>query len=58
MDDIFLANRAYINGTVNGTLLHYYFINFVMNSHVKDAGQSLINDNFIVVGIVKSTFKQ
>ena len=24
----------YINGTVNGTLLHYYHMNFVVNSHV------------------------
>ena len=23
----------YFEGTVNGTLLHYYLINFVMNSH-------------------------
>ena len=38
--------------------LHYYLINFVVNSHVKDPGQSLINDNFTVVSIVKSTFKE
>ena len=28
--------------------------NFVGNSHVKDPGQSLINDNFTVVSIIKS----
>ena len=35
-----------------------YLINFVVNSHVWDTGQSLINDNFTVVSIVKSTFKE
>ena len=30
----------------------------VVNSHVYDTGQSLINDNFTVVSIVKSTFKE
>ena len=28
----------YFNGTVNSSLLHYYLIHFVMNSHVKDPG--------------------
>ena len=46
------------NGTLNGTLLYYYHLNFVVNSHVKDPGQSLINDNFTVVSIFKSTFEE
>ena len=48
----------YFNGIGNATLLHYYLIHFVVNSHVYDPGQSLINDNFTVVSIVKSTFKK
>ena len=36
----------YFDGTVNGTLLHYYHINFVVNIHVKNLGHILINDNF------------
>ena len=32
------------NGTVNGDLLYYYLVEFVVNSHVKDLGKSLIND--------------
>ena len=31
-----------------GTLLHFYRINFVVNSHFQDPGQFLINDNFTV----------
>ena len=48
----------YFDGTVNGTLLHYYHINFVVNIHVKNLGHILINDNFTVVSIVKSAFKE
>ena len=48
----------YFNGTVNSTFLHYYLINFVLKSHVKDLGQTLINDNLTVVSIIKSTFKE
>ena len=45
----------YFNGTVNSTFLHYYLMNFVVNSHVKDPGQSLKNDNLTMVSIVKGT---
>ena len=38
-----------LNKTVNGNLLQYYIIYFVVNRHVYDPGQSLINDNFTVV---------
>ena len=38
--------RYHRNSTVNGTLLHYYPIDFVVNSHVQDPGQFIINDNF------------
>ena len=41
---------------LNGTLLHYYLV-FVVNSHVKDPGQSLMNDSFTLVSMIKSTFK-
>ena len=34
----------YFNGTVNSTLLHY-FINFTVNSPIKNPGQSPQNDN-------------
>ena len=49
------------NGTVNcmyfvASLL--YTIHLVVNSHVKDPGQSLINNDFTVISIVKSTFKE
>ena len=37
---------------------HYYHIDFVVNSHISDPGQSLINDNLTVVSIVMSTFKE
>ena len=40
------------------TLLHYYLMNFVVNNHVQDLGQSLMNDNLTVVSIVKTTFKE
>ena len=30
----------------NSTLLQYYLIGFVVNSHVEDPWQSQINDNF------------
>ena len=50
--------EQYFNGTVNGTLLHYY-LKFCLHRHVKYPGQSLINDNFTVVSIYKSIpFKQ
>ena len=42
----------------DSTLLHYYPIKFVVNVHVQDPEQSLINDNFTVVSILKSTFKE
>ena len=45
----------YFNGTVNGTLLHYYLENFVVHSHFQNPGQSIINDKFTVVRIFKST---
>ena len=31
---------------VKSTFLHHYLINFVVNSHVLDLGQYLINGNF------------
>ena len=34
-------------GIASGTLLHYYLINFVVNSHLSDPEQSLINGNLI-----------
>ena len=49
---------VFFNNTVTGTLLHYCLINFVMKSHVQDPGQFLVNNNFTVVSIVKSTFKE
>ena len=49
----------YFNGTVIGTLLHFYLINFVVYSHVQEGGRSLINIyNVTVVIIVKSYFKE
>ena len=33
-------------------------MNFVVNSHIQDPGQLLISDNFTVISIVKSTFKE
>ena len=33
---------GYSKGTVDSTLLHYYLINFVVNSHVYDAAQSIL----------------
>ena len=50
----------YFHSTVNSILLHYYLINVIVNGHVKDPGQSLIliNDNFTVVSIIKSPFKE
>ena len=47
-----------LNFSVNGTLLHYYHINFVVNSHVWDHGQSLVNENLTMVSIGMSTFKE
>ena len=46
----------YFNGTVSGTLLHFYLIHFVVYSHVQDIGQSLINDNVTAFIIVKNYF--
>ena len=48
----------HFNGTVNSTFLHRYHINIVVKSHVKDPGQTLINDNFTQVSTIKSTFKE
>ena len=48
----------YFISAVNGTLLHYYHINFVINSNLQDPRQYLMNDNFTVVSIVKRTFKE
>ena len=53
-----MKRYSILTNTVNGTLLYYYLMNFVMNSHVNDHGQSLINDNFTVVSIIKSTFNE
>ena len=39
----------YFNGIVNSTLLHYYPIKFVVNSHVLDPGKSLINVFAVVI---------
>ena len=39
------------------SVLHNYLINFFVNGHVKDPGQSQINDEFTVVSIDKITFK-
>ena len=38
--------------------IDYYLINFVVNSHILDHGESLINDKFTEVSIVKSTFQE
>ena len=46
----------YFNSTFNVTLLHYYLISSGVNNHVYP-GQSVINDNFTVVNIAKSTLK-
>ena len=43
---------------VNDTLLHYYLKDFVVNGHVQDPEQSLINDNLTEVSIIKSTIKE
>ena len=47
-----------VHGTVNNTLLHYYLINFFVNSYFYDPGHSLVNENFPVNSIVNSTFKE
>ena len=44
-------------GTIE-TVLHHYLINLFLNGYVKDPGQSLINDNFTLVNVVKITFKE
>ena len=54
---------SFLNGTVNGTLLHYYHLMFVVTSHVQDNGRSSICDNFTVVSSInrssaKATFVQ
>ena len=41
----------YLNGSANDTLLHPYHINFVVNSHIKDPGQSVINDEFTSISL-------
>ena len=43
-----------VNGTVNGTFLHYYLINLVM-FRILDNSELMI---FTVVSIVKSTLKE
>ena len=53
-----LYGKQYFTGTVNGLLLPYYLINIVVNSHFYGSGQSLMNDNFTVVSIVQSAFKE
>ena len=37
----------HFNCTVKGTLLYYYLINIVVNNHVYNSGQSLINEQMI-----------
>ena len=39
-------------------ILHCYLINSFVNSEVYDSEQSVLNDSFTVVSIVKSTFKE
>ena len=48
------------NGTVpvSVPMKRYNILNFVFYSHVQEPGQCLINDNFTVVGIVKSTLER
>ena len=46
----------YSISTINGTALHYYHINFVVDSHILESGESLINYNFRVMRIVENTF--
>ena len=43
----------YYKGTVNSISLQYYLINFVVKNHDQDPGQSIVNDNFTVVSILK-----
>ena len=52
-----LKRLSTFNRNVNRAVLNYYFINPVVNSHVTDPGQSLINENFTVASIGKSTIK-
>ena len=44
----------YFHGTFHGALLHYYLLSFVVNSVFR----ILINDDYSVVGIVKSTYSE
>ena len=45
--------------TVHNCIITLYnLFSVVKNSPVQDPGQSLLNDNFAVVSIVKSTFKE
>ena len=45
-------------GTVNSILLHYYLIILFWIIMYKDPEQFLINDNFTVASINKSTLKE
>ena len=42
-----LVKLAISSIRVNGTLLHHYLVNFVVNSYVSNPVQFLKNDNFI-----------
>ena len=48
----------YSTSIIDGTSLHYYHINLVVDSHILDSGESLINYNFRVMSSVESTFKE
>ena len=48
----------YLKNTGNDNLLHYYLINFLLNSHLRFKILVNQNNSFSVVSIIMSTFKE